>query len=249
MKRFYQALLLALSLFLPAALSAQETDGVQSFQQERNSWRRQDKENSKHNVTQKMLDTIQSHSLRNITDAEQAFCYTVRGAAPNYSGYTIDGMEVTGFCGILTRPEIDLFIEEFLTKDENVSNVVEQCIIQPRIMLRFVRGVDYSDVLFSSPCYSFSVFNAGRIKTFNSSPASQIMDTIIDAYEKKKMAFVSPALLEQVLPIGVPQNDSQKALIKEKSQQGPIRNWAVDEEKTETAPQPEKKGWNRLKFN
>ena len=75
------------------------------------------------------------------------------------------------------------------------------------------------------------------------------MDTIIDAYEKKKMAFVSPALLEQVLPIGVPQNDSQKALIKEKSQQGPIRNWAVDEEKTETAPQPEKKGWNRLKFN
>ena len=80
------------------------------------------------------------------------------------------------------------------------------------------------------------------------------------------MQFISPALLGQVLPIGVPQNDEQRALVKSKLQQGPVRNWAkkdaVTTENASQAQQPtaqpsrmqnvpakEGKGWNRLKFN
>ena len=174
-------------------------------------------------------------------------------------------MAVTGFCGILSKPEMDLFIREFLSKDENVSNVVDQCVIKPRVLLRFMRGVDYSDVLFSVPCYSFTVFYAGNISSFNTSPAAKTLTSIVEAYEKKKMQFISPALLGQVLPIGVPQNDTQRALVKSKLQQGPVRNWtqkdntaaqttpqstqpATQPSRQQAAPSKEGKGWNRLKF-
>ena len=244
-------LLFAVSLLLPAEVLAQETSGVEAFKQNRDAWRRQEQETTaeKKEITQKMRDTIPANALRNITEAEQAFCYTVETPAADYKGYLLDGMAVTGFCGILSQAEIELFINEFLRKEESVSNVVAQCIINPRIMLRFIRGVDYSDVLFSSPCYAFSVFYAGSINTFNISPASATENAIIEAYEKKKIAFVSPALLNQVLPIGVPQNNEQRALVKEKSSQAPVRNWQTEKQQETQPAVQEKKGWNKLKFN
>lgn len=259
MKTKYLSVLLALSTALPVQVWAQE--GV-LFQQDKESWRRQEAPKDTLTVTPRMKGTISAPSLLNITEVEQAFCYTVEMPQDGYTGYSIDSMAITGFCGILTKPEIDLFIREFLTKDENVSNVVDQCVIKPRVLLRFMRGVDYSDVLFSVPCYSFTVFYAGNIRSFNASPAAKTLTAIVEAYEKKKMQFVSPALLGQVLPIGVPQNDAHRALIKSKMQQGPVRNWAKNEtSSTETtsqaqpvkpalgAPSKEPKGWNRLKIN
>ncbi len=259
MKTKYLSVLLALSTALPVQVWAQE--GV-LFQQDKESWRRQEVPQDTVTITPRMKNTISASSLLNITEAEQAFCYTVEMPQDGYTGYTIDSMAITGFCGILTKPEMDLFIREFLSKDENVSNVVDQCVIKPRVLLRFVRGVDYSDVLFSVPCYSFTVFYAGNISSFNASPAAKTLTAIVDAYEKKKMQFVSPALLGQVLPIGVPQNDAHRALIKSKMQQGPVRNWAKTDSATasttsqtqpaqpnQSAPAKEPKGWNRLKFN
>ena len=241
---------LVLSLLFSGIAAAQKAEGVESFKQSRDAWRRQQNvTEEKKEITQKMRDTIPVNALRNITEAEQAFCYTVETPEDGYKGYLLDGMAVTGFCGILSKAEIQLFIDEFLRKEESVSNVVAQCIIQPRMILRFMRGVDYSDVLFSSPCNAFSVFYAGSITTFNISPASATENAIIEAYEKKKMAFVSPALLGQVLPIGVPQNDEQRALVKEKSQQGPVRNWQTESKPTPKPATEEKKGWNKLKFN
>lgn len=242
---------LVLSLLFSGIAAAQKAEGVESFKQSRDAWRRQQNvTEEKKEITQKMRDTIPVNALRNITEAEQAFCYTVETPEPDYKGYLLDGMAVTGFCGILSKAEIELFMNEFLRKEESVSNVVAQCIIQPRIMLRFMRGVDYSDVLFSLPCPAFSVFYAGSINTFNISPASAMEEAIIEAYEKKKMAFVSPALLGQVLPIGVPQNDEQRALVKEKSKIAPVRNWQTEEKKPAVQPEAQQnKGWNRLKFN
>lgn len=247
-KSFLMLIALMLSFGFAVQSSAQESEGVESFKQDKGSWRRKETPEGRREITQKMRDMLQGQGLRNITEAEQAFCYTIDGAAPDFEGYTIDGMEITGFCGLLSKPEMNLFIDEFLSKDENVSNVVEKCLIRPRIMLRFIRGVDASDVLLSSPCHSFSVFYAGKIKTFNTSPASELVDAVITAYEKKRVNFVSPALLEQILPIGVPQNDEQKALVKEKTAVKPVRNWQTE---TESEPRPEtpvKKGWNRLNF-
>lgn len=241
-----------LSVLMSTNVLAQGAEGVESFKQDRNSWRRQKQEKTeeKKDITQKMRDTIPVNAMRNITEAEQAFCYTVTAPDADYKGYLIDSMAVTGFCGMLSQAEIQLFIDEFLKKEESVSNVVAQCIIQPRLMLRFIRGVDYTDVLFSSPCYAFSVFYAGSINTFNISPASAVENAIIEAYEKRKMTFVSPALLGQILPIGVPQNSEQRELVLEKAQQAPVRNWQVPKQPEENkATQQEPKGWNKLKYN
>lgn len=260
----YFSILLALGTVLPLQAWSQMNNPLQ--QQDKDAWRRQEEPQEVLTVTPRMKNTISAPSLLNITEAEQAFCYTVEMPQEGYTGYTIDSMAITGFCGILSKPEMDLFIREFLSKDENVSNVVDQCMIKPRVLLRFMRGVDYSDVLFSVPCYSFTVFYAGNITSFNTSPAAKILTSIVEAYEKKKMQFISPALLGQVLPIGVPQNDEQRALVKSKLQQGPVRNWAKkDAVTTENAsqaqqqtaqpsrmqnvPAKEGKGWNRLKFN
>lgn len=247
-KLLFIATLAAISFLAPSPSYAQDSEGVESFKQDRGAWRRKESEQGRREVTQRIRDSLQGQALRNITEAEQAFCYNVVPAAPDFDGYTIDGMEITGFCGLLSRPEINLFVDEFLSKDENVSNVVEKCIIQPRIMLRFIKGVDFSDVLFSSPCHSFTVFYAGKIKSFNASPASAEVDAVIGAYEKKRVNFVSPALLEQILPIGVPQNDEQKAIVNEKTAKKPIRNWQKEEPKVSEPEAPKKKGWNRLNF-
>lgn len=251
----FMATVLMLSAFSISAVMAQSPlVSNAASKSETAAWQKKETPEGRPEAIQRIKDTLSAPALKNITEAEQAFCYTVETAPKDFNGYTIDGMAVTGFCGMLSEPEIDLFVREFLAKDENLSTVVEQCIIQPRVMLRFIRGVDFTDVLFSSPCHSFAVFYAGQVNAFNATPASATLNAVIEAYEKKKMNFVSPALLTQILPIGVPQNDEQRALVRAKSQQAPVRNWQKNT--TSNTPKPvtkqesnEPKGWNRLKFD
>ena len=251
MKKFYLCLLLVLFTFSHSGVMAQATEGVNSFKQDKDAWRRKEhKEEVSNEITQKIKDGVAIHGLNNIIDAEQVFCYTVAKAGKKYSGYTIDGMSVTGYCGLLTKTDVDLFIQEFLTKDKNTSNVVANCVIEPKVMLRFVKGVDYTDVLLSSPCHSFSVFYAGKVKSFNAQPSSHIVDAFVGAYTANPIEFVSPALLGQLMPIGVARNSEQMALVKSKSGQAPIRKWSVGESKEvkeEPVEKKELKGWNKLK--
>lgn len=242
-------------LCMAYAASAQITD-TEEFYIPGESTSLHKEEVKKQQIIPMMKDKIPATALNNIQNAEMAFCYTVSAPTGNENVYTLNGMDITGFCGVMPKIEQDIFIDEFLSKDENVSSLVDQCIIQPRLMLRFIRGVDYTDVLYSSPCHSFTVFYGGQIVTFNTSPSANIMDAVIEAYEKRKTAFVSPALFNQVLPIGVAQDEEQKALLREKSTPKAVRNWATQND-TETRPSapeqseqaPAKKGWNQIKFN
>ncbi len=252
----FMATIMTLTTLYSAAVAAQSPlfPRTETTDDKTQTWQKKETPEGRPEATQRIKDTVAKPALKNIVEAEQAFCYTIETAPEGFTGYTIDGMAITGFCGMLSEPEIDLFVREFLAKDENVSNVVAQCIIQPRVMLRFIRGVDFTDVLFSSPCHSFAVFYGGSVNAFNATPASATLNAVIEAYEKKKMNFVSPALLTQLLPIGVPQNDEQRALVRSKAQQAPVRNWQKNntQSTTVTTAKPEKtepKGWNRLKFN
>lgn len=122
----------------------------------------------------------------------------------------------------------------------------ENCIIKPKIMLRFVRGVDNTDVLLSSPCYSYSVFYGGKVRPFNAKPAAEIIDALINPLLKKKVKFVSPALLNQLLPVGVAQTEEQKELVSKKNK--PIRGWETEEASEAQAPAKTRaaSGWNKL---
>ena len=69
----------------------------------------------------------------------------------------------------------------------------------------------------------------------------EIIEAIIEPLITNKVEFASPALFNQLLPIGVAQTEEQKALQQQKNE--PIKNWQK-KQKEETV---RKSGWNKLK--
>lgn len=194
--------------------------------------------------------SIPAPALKNIMEAERVFCYNVDTAGENYQGYTIDQMALTGFCGILEKDQADMFRDEFFKTEKNISQTTAQCVISPKVILRFIRGVDTTDVLFSNPCPSVSIFYGGSFKSFNAAPAAKSVEGVVEVFGGLKNDFVSPALLNQTLPIGVALNDEQKALVARQKSAQPIRNWSDPKQPTATPQQQEgPKGWNKIKKN
>lgn len=73
------------------------------------------------------------------------------------------------------------------------------------------------------------------MRTFNFRPGAELVDAMVDAFKDLTVPFVSPALLNQLLPVGVPQTKEQQEIVKEQS--GPIRKW----EQPKAQPVQEKK--------
>lgn len=194
-------------------------------------------------ILEEISSAVGSSALNNITNAEQIFCYQVTNKPENYNGYTLDGMAIVGFCGIINNQLKEMIVSElFMNPDNIIFDVTENCIIRPKIILRFVRGVDSTDVLLSSPCHAFAIFYGGKINAFNAKPAAQIIDALVDPLIKSKVDFASPALFNQLLPIGIAQTDEQKALLNKKNE--PLRNWMTKQE--EDSNSPRRGGWNKV---
>ncbi len=194
-------------------------------------------------ILERISKAIGPSALQNITDAEQIFCYQITNKPENYTGYTLDGMAVSGFCGVINNELKDLIVSELFKNPDNILfDQTEECIIRPKIILRFVRGVDMTDVLFSSPCHAFAIFYGGRINAFNAKPAATVIDALVTPLLKGRIDFASPALLNQLLPIGVAQTEEQKNLLNRKNE--PIRNWIKTQQQEEE--QPRRNGWNKL---
>jgi len=193
-------------------------------------------------VTPYIKSSLNAAALNNILNSEQIFCYTVEMPSAGYTGYTLDQMALTGFCGILNAQEKNILVQELFANPENVSETSAKCVIAPRIVLRFYRGIDATDVLLSYPCSSFSVFYGGAIKSFNTEPLGQTFDGLAALYEKRAVPFVSPTLLNQMMPIGKAVTQEQKDLVEKATS---TKKWTV------STPQPEtqekaSKGWNKL---
>ena len=188
-----------------------------------------------------IANNIGPTATRNIENSERLFCYLVSSKPSDYTGYTIDNMAITGFCGIIDDNLKNMLFEQLFATQSNIDfNRSENCTIQPRVLLRFVRGVDNTDVLLSAPCHSMAVFYGGKIETYNMKSAAHLLDTIANAFQSSQTKFVSPALINQLLPIGVPQTAEQRAIIAQ-----PVtakRSWSTQEA-------PSSQGWNSLNFN
>lgn len=195
-------------------------------------------------ILEDISSAIGTSALNNINNAEQVFCYQITNKPENYTGYTIDGMAIVGFCGIINEQLKSLIKSELMMNPENLLfEETENCVIRPQIMLRFIRGIDATDVLLSSPCHALAFFYGGKVSAFNAKPAAQIIDAIINPLIQNKVEFVSPTLFNQLLPIGVAQTEEQKAILKEKNE--PIKNW----QKKQQENAAKKSGWNKLKSN
>ena len=194
-------------------------------------------------VLSSVADDLGQAATANIRNAERLFCYHVNSKPQKYSGYTIDDMAVTGFCGVIDDNLRDMLTEQLLGTEEHIDFMhQESCTIQPKVMLRFVRGIDNTDVLISAPCHSLSIFYGGKVKTYNMKPATELLDTIVNAFKATQVKFVSPALLNQLLPIGVVQNESQREILNKENT--PKRAW----DNKASNQSKDKQGWNSLNF-
>lgn len=100
--KFAALLMMGVSLGLVCPAAAQTgREGVQSFQQSGDSWRRAEEDNQPPVISQSMIDAIGNSGIANITDSEAVFCYQVSSKPAGYKGYTIDNMAVTGFAALL----------------------------------------------------------------------------------------------------------------------------------------------------
>ena len=97
--------------------------------------------------------------------------------------------------------------------------------------------------MLSSPCHALAFFYGGKVSAFNAKPAAQIIDAVIEPLIKNKVDFASPALFNQLLPVGVAQTEEQKALVQQKN--APVKSW----EKQQQTDAARRSGWNKLKNN
>jgi len=185
--------------------------------------------------------SIPSVALNNILNSETVFCYTVKKAPEGYNGYTLDQMAITGYCGRL-GVEKSLIINEFFKKKENISQSVANCQVEPKIIFRFIRGVDSTDILFSDTCPSMTIFYGGTVKSFNAEPVQQSVQAVVEFFSKGKINFTSPALLNQLMPVGVAVNNQNKS-----STEQPTQFWVQPPQ--QPSAKPAAQGWNRIKKN
>ncbi|MCM1323912.1 MAG: hypothetical protein NC218_07110 [Acetobacter sp.] len=196
-----------------------------------------------------ITSAIPEAAAYNISNAEQVFCYRVAKRPKDYTGYTLSSFMVTGYCGELDNSNIVTAYEALFTQGPNIITAQANCKIEPQMMLRFVRGVDYTDVLLSNPCPSFTVFYGGRYKAFNIKQG--VISDLIAMFDEKQEGFNSPALLKQTVANGAPTTDKERDVLeKKKKEHQPVMNWKKQTEpavKSEEDVKP-KSGWGNIKL-
>jgi len=197
-------------------------------------------------VTPYIAQNVSPMALNNILNSERVFCYTVEQAPSGYTGYTLNQLALTGYCGQL-GPEKSVFVEGFFQTPAHILETTASCQIEPKVMLRFTRGIDSTDVLFSDTCPSITIFYGGTVKAFNASPAQKALATVVSTLSSGKMEFISPALLNELMPNGVILNDEHKTLVNQQKTAQPVRNWVQQQPQQSAPKQPSKvQGWNKL---
>ena len=211
------------------------------------------KSSSKPSIIPFISEAIPAAASYNITNYEQVFCYHVKHRPINYTGYTLNGYAVVDYCGELNTNTIATSYEALFTQGPNIINVAPNCSTDPKVILRFVRGVDYTDVLLSSPCASFTVFYAGKFNLFNIKQG--IINDIISQFDKKRENFNSPTLLKQTVANAVIKTVEEASKLDSKKRENERKmNWQKEEKESTPKEEPKAKapvttGWGKIKLN
>ena len=252
MNKIYLIFTISLSLFLPLSAAYAEDDifgDDELFLQDDNNYTPQSQQTAP--LSSSFLSTkIDASTMKVISKSEKVFCYTVDYPSDDYDGYMINGLALKGSCGELSEAGKKLIYNSLLTNNSAYSVGSENCSIEPKIMLRYIYGVDYTDVLLSSPCHSLTFFHERDFVTVNAAPGAQIIEQIVKAYSGLEEKFLSPALLGQMVANGQIVNQSQKEIVRRLSPVStPTKKWGNDAAKASLnkPSAPTKTGWNKLK--
>ena len=201
----------------------------------------------KENIIPFIKSSISDTAAQIISNPEQTFCYEVSKRTANDKRYTLEGFAISGFCGEMDKGATSTAYSALFTQSPNILTQASQCHIEPKLMIRFVRGVDYADVLLSSPCPSFTVFYAGKYKSFNIKKG--VIDDIIEQLSKKVETFHSPALIKKTVA-NAEANSAEESEALEKKQREHANQEEPMSEEEKTAPEANKKtpqsGWGKI---
>lgn len=202
-------------------------------------------------VSDFLENKLPASTLYNIKNKEKIFCYIVDYASPSYDGYKVNDMAIKGYCGELSNEGEKLISDAVLKNTSLYSNNIDNCNVSPKFMLRYINGIDHTDVLFSDPCPSLTFFHGHDIITINAAPGKEIIQKIIDAYVKLNEKFLSPALLGQVVGSGQVITQDQKEIVRRLSPtESSLKKWGSEndvQKEPQVSSQPKATGWNRLK--
>lgn len=208
------------------------------------------KSSDKPDIIPYIKSNIQDNAANIIKSPEQVFCYRVAKRSANLNEYTLDNFALKGYCGELDIGKTATTYEALFTRGPNIITSQSSCRIEPRVMLRFVRGVDFVDLLLSSPCPSFTVFYAGKYRSFNIKQA--VIEDIIKLHEKTDEPFHSPALLKQTVANAKAETTADQEMIDKKQKElNPFLEMQNPEEKTpdvstSSSSSKSSSGWGRL---
>lgn len=100
--KFAALLMMGVSLGLVCPAAAQTgREGVQSFQQSGDSWRRAEEDNQPPVISQSMIDAIGNSGIANITDSEAVFCYQVSSKPAGYKDIQLTTWPLPVFAALL----------------------------------------------------------------------------------------------------------------------------------------------------
>ncbi len=190
-------------------------------------------------------DKIPEAAAYNIANSEQVFCYHVEKRTKGYTGYTVGNYKIVDYCGELDFDVLTTSYEPLFTRSPNIITTQANCKIEPKVMLRFVRGIDYTDVLLSSPCPSFTVFYGGRYSAFNIKQG--IIDDVINQFKDKSEAFHSPALIGQTSANGVAKNEDEAYRLEKKKKENDAK-YKVEKDEKANKGKPKNGGWGNIKL-
>lgn len=200
----------------------------------------------KENIIPFIKSSISETAAMIISNPEQAFCYQVTKRNKNDKRYTLDGFAISGFCGEMDKGVTSTAYSALFTHSPNILTQASQCLIEPKIMIRFLRGVDYADVLLSSPCPSFTVFYAGKYKSFNIKQG--VIDDIIQQLSQKIETFHSPSLIKKTVANAEANSAAESETLEMKRRENAAQITEPEEPKKDNKTSPQS-GWNRLNLN
>ena len=189
-------------------------------------------------ISASIRDRLRLDGLRVVVKPDEVYCYGIARKNPRTKSETISGYALTGTCGSLNEEGLEAIKEKFLEPssfDMTTPKISAACVVKPKLLLRFRRGVDFVDVVLSGDkCPGLIYLYAGDSKEFYAKPMSEWLDNFITAVSND----LEPLTNEEET------KKSQQIFIRKKSEE------TAKEPEADAAPaEPEKpKVWGR-RFN
>lgn len=136
-------------------------------------------------VPSPIKERLRNDALRIVVKPDEVLCYGISRKKPKDKTDTISGYALNGECGTLNEEGLAAVQEKFLNLasfDMTTPKISSSCVIKPRLLLRFHRGVDFVDVVLSGEkCPGILYLYGGETKEFLAKPMNEWLDTFISA--------------------------------------------------------------------